>query len=172
MNPVIEEVNPTVGFLLPLGRLLKIVHGLLFVAAPTVGLALVSHLSDLDSKVIQKLKPGAQLVNTDNQDDNQDGNCCPLAMQFGPARALQSKLVLAATEETYLSSCWYGGRQPASCERVLTPSTTGTAVSFPRNAAADCCSNSFTVQLLLRQVVRRNCESVHSRSAGRSQASE
>ena len=92
-----------------------------------------------------------------------------LAMQFGPARALQSKLVLAATEETYLSSCWYGGRQPASCERVLTPSTTtGTAVSFPRNAAADCCSNSFTVQLLLRQVVRRNCESVHSRSAGRS----
>ena len=54
-------------------------------------------------------------------------------------------------------------------QSVLTPTTT---VSFPWNAAAaaaDCCSNTFTVQVL-RQVVRRNCESVYSRSPGRTQA--
>ena len=132
------------------------------------GLVVHSPRSDLDWKVIQELRLGAQLVNADNQDGNQDENCCPLAMQFGPARALQTGFGSHRRHTWVPAGTAVGRLLAANSERVLTPTTT---VSFPRNAAADCCSNTFTVQVL-RQVVRRNCESVHWRSPGRTQASE
>ena len=116
-------------------------------------LPVCSHRSE--TKTAKLFKSQMQTI---NQGDNP--NCCPLAKQFGPARALQTGF--GPQPQTNLSSA-----------TLLVRPRSADSVNFDPHhrflsseRGADCCSNTFTAQVL-RQVVRRKSESVDSRSPGR-----